>query len=117
MNNRRTKIISYLLTASFLLSFWICVEGCQAEVEIDFETKHLTSHNIRFENVEEDSCSIQTAPLAFYSNQESFVPADSKLPNRVRKQFFKQNFACVLSRRTGKTFLKTSIQILRQLRI
>jgi len=98
MNKRRqTQIISYLLAASLLLSFWVCVEECQADFENNRDAGFSVSQNIRAENTDADSCSVQTAPSAVFSNQESFALTNfSLLPHQSRKPIFQQMSAPVI---------------------
>jgi len=112
------QIFSYFLTASLLLSFWICVENCQAEAESDSENSRLVGQKVQAENTEKDSCSIHTSPSALFSNQELFISTGSaSLPNRFWKLNSRQNFPLVRAKQIEKSFVKLPIQILRQLRV
>ena len=112
------QILSFLLMASLLLSFWICVENCQAETEHNSETNRAALQNVQIENTEKDSCSVQTAPLAFFSNQELFVSADlASPPNHSWKTISRQTFLPVLFAQTEKSFAQLPFQILRQMRV
>ena len=114
---RRTQFISYLLAASLLLSFWICVEGCQETVN-DFETNVSIFHNIHVDNTEKNSCSIQTAPLAAFSNHQSFAARNfSLLTHQSKKIILQEKPLSVLSSHNDRTFAGLPLQILRQLRI
>ena len=114
---RRIQLISYLLMASILLSFWVCVAGCET-VEADCGTYLSVSDNSHVENANEDFCSIQTAPSAVFSNQKSIVPTNlSLLPNQFRRLNIQSSDAENLSHRNEKTFVRLPLQILRQLRI
>ena len=115
---QRTQIISYLLTASLLLSFWVCIEGCQAEVVNDCEAHHSVSDSIHLENTDEDSCAVQTAPSVIFSNQKVFASANfSSLPHQSRKAIFQMLSAPVLLYGNEKMFVRLPLQNLRQLRI
>ena len=118
MNKQQTQIISYLLTASLLLSFWICVEECQTEIENDSQVNVSVSENIRVENTDKDSCSVQAAPLVIFFNQKLFTSTNSStFPHQTRKAIFQHKFAPVLSGQNEKTFIRLPLQILHQLRI
>ncbi len=112
------QIFSFLMMASFLLSFWICVENCQAEAEHNSEISRAALQNVQVENTEKDSCPVQTAPLAFFSNQELFVSASlASLPNRSWKTISRQTFLPVFLPETEKTIAQLPFQILRQMRV
>jgi len=114
---RRTQIISYLLTASLLLSFWVCVENCPA-VEMNCETLFSVSDNLQVENTDEDFCSIQTAPSAIFPNQKLFASTNFvSLPNQSHKLIFQPVSTSVVSYRNRNMFVRLPLQILRQLRI
>ena len=119
MNTLLSKqILSSLSIASLLLSFWICVENCRAEAEHNSETSRMALQNVQVENMEEDSCPVQTAPLAFFSNQELFVSASlASLPNRCWKTISRQTILPVLLPQAEKSFAQLPFQILRQMRV
>ncbi len=111
------QIFSFLLLASLLLSFWTCVENCQAEAEHNSEASHAALQN-EVENTEKDSCSVQTALFAFLSNQEMFVSAGLALhPNHSWKIISRQTFLPVLLPQTEESFSELPFQILRQMRV
>ncbi len=112
------QIGAYLFTASLLLSFWVCVENCHAEENKTSETSLISSQNIQAENPEKDSCSVQNAPSALFSSQETIVLINSALlPNCLGKSISRQNFQSNCTLQTEKSFVKLPFQILRQLRI
>ena len=114
----RRQSISYFLMASLLLSFWICVDNCQAEVESDCETVHSISQNTGVENSEKDFCPVQFAPTAFFSNQPLIVSTSASLnPTDFRRTISQLKFAPIAIRQTQITFAKLPLQILHQLRI
>ncbi len=115
---RKTKIISHFLTVCLLLSFWICVENCDAETEKELKTSSLVFQSIQAENSEKDSCSVQSAPSALFSSQEIFALASSvAYSNQSRRIIFRHQFTPVSAVKAEETFVKLPIQILRQLRI
>ncbi|MBA3599642.1 MAG: hypothetical protein H0W45_00175 [Acidobacteria bacterium] len=112
------QIFSFLLMASFLLSFWICIENCRAEAEHNSEISRAALQSVQAENKEKDSCSVQPAPSAFFSNQEMFVLAGSaSLPNQSWKIISRQTFSLVLLPQTENSFAQLPFQILRQMRV
>ncbi|MDQ3714221.1 MAG: hypothetical protein M3388_18670 [Acidobacteriota bacterium] len=108
---------SFLLMASFLLSFWICIENCRAEAEHNSEISRAALQNVQVEKTEKDSCSVQTAPSAFSSNQELFVASSASLSNRSWKEIARQTFSPFRSFQTEKSFAQLPFQILRQMRV
>lgn len=114
----RRQLISYFLMASLLLSFWICVDNCQAEVETDCEVVHLISQNTGVENSEKDSCPVQTSPTAFFSNQPLIVSTSASLfPTDFWKTISQIKLVPTAPNQTQITFAKLPLQILHQLRI
>ncbi len=119
MNTLLSKqILSSLSIASLLLSFWICVENCQAEAGHNSENSCAALQNVQADNAEKDSCPVQTAPLAFASNQELFVSTSlALLPNHSWKTISQQTFLSVLLSQTERSFAQLPFQILRQMRV
>jgi len=112
------QVFSFLSITSLLLSFWICVENCRAEVEHNFEINRTSLQNVQVENAERDSCSVQTSPLAFFSNQELFISVSlASLPNHSRRTISRQTFLLVLLPQTEKSFVQLPFQILCQMRV
>ncbi len=115
--HRRTQILSYLVAASLLLSFWICVEGCQ-EAENESAPGVPNIQSVFFDSTEKDSCSIRTSPSVIFSNPESFAAVRFfALAGAVRKVVFLHIQASVLSYRQGRLFVRLPLKILHQLRI
>ena len=112
------QVFSFLLMASLLLSFWICVENCQAETEHNSEINRAASQNVQADNTEKDLCAVQNAPLAVFSNQELFVSVGlASFMNRSWKTIFRQTFVPVLLSQPEKSFAQLPFQILRQMRV
>ncbi len=110
------QFFSCFLAMSFLLSFWICVENCQAENENNTDSSVL--QNVQVENTEEDFCSVQTSPSAFFSNQKSFIAVGSStLPKYSPEKISQQTASPLITQQIKKRSNKPPLQLLCQLRI